>query len=59
MRILPVVNVMLVIGFLAVVAAVVFMKGWNGYNDQATHNIFVLHAVNGFLLLVRATLKAK
>jgi hypothetical protein len=59
MRVLPVVNVMLIIGFLAVVATVVFMKGWNAYSDQATHNIFILHSANGFLLLVRAMLKTK
>jgi hypothetical protein len=56
---LPVVNVTLIIGFFAVVAAVIFMMGWSRYNDQASHNIFILHAVNGFLLLVRATIKAK
>ena len=56
---LPVVNVMLIVGFLGVVATIVFMMGWNRYNDQASHNIFVLHAVNGFLLLVRAVIKTK
>lgn len=56
---LPVVNVMLIVGFLAVVATIIFMMGWSRYNDQASHNIFILHAVNGFLLLVRAVIKAK
>jgi hypothetical protein len=50
---------MLIVGFLAVVATIVFMMGWSRYNDQASHNIFILHAVNGFLLLVRAVIKAK
>ena len=59
MRILPVVNVMLIVGFLPVVATIVFMMGWNGYNDKASHNLFIVHAVNGFLLLVRAMLKTQ
>jgi len=57
MRYLPLVNCLLAIGFLAVVAGTVFMMGWNGYNDNASHSLFVLHSVNGFLLLVRAILK--
>lgn len=59
MRFLPVVNVMLIMGFLAVVTTIVFMMGWREYSDQATHSIFVLHSVNGFLLLVRAVLRGK
>lgn len=57
MRILPLVNLLLTVGLLAVVSTVVFIKGWNEYSDQATESIFILHSVNGFLLLVRAILK--
>jgi hypothetical protein len=59
MRMISLVNLMLIIGFMAVVSTVVFMKAWNEYNDQATESIFILHSVNGFLLLVRAMLKVK
>lgn len=58
MRVLPLVNCLLVVGFLAVVGGAVFMMGWNGYNDKASHSIFVLHSMNGFLLMLRATLKS-
>ncbi len=57
MRYLPLVNSLLAIGFAAVVAGTVFMMGWNGYNDTASHSLFVLHSVNGFLMLVRTILK--
>lgn len=57
MRYLPLVNTLLVIGFLAVVAGTTFMLGWNGYNDNASHSLFVLHSVNGFLMLVRTVMK--
>ena len=58
MRVLPLVNSLLVVGFLAVVAGAVFMMGWNGYNDKASHYIFILHALNGFLLMLRAALRS-
>jgi hypothetical protein len=57
MRSLLFVNCLLIIGFLAVIAGTVFMVGWNGYNDSASHSIFILHAINGFLLIIRAVLK--
>ena len=57
MRSLLFVNSLLIIGFLGVIAGTVFMVGWNGYNDNASHSIFILHAINGFLLIIRAVLK--
>ena len=40
MRSLLFVNSLLIIGFLGVIAGTVFMVGWNGYNDNASHSIF-------------------
>lgn len=57
MRFLSLLNCMLAIGFLAVVAGTVFVVGCCEYSDDATHSIFVLHAVNGCLLLLRAVWK--
>jgi hypothetical protein len=57
MRSLLFVNCLLIIGFLGVIAGTVFMLGWNGYNDNASHSIFILHSINGFLLIIRAVLK--
>jgi len=57
MRSLLVVNCMLIIGFLGVIAGTAYMMGWNGYNDNASHCIFILHSTNGLLLIMRAVLK--
>jgi hypothetical protein len=57
MRSLLFVNCLLIIGFLGVIAGTAFMVGWNGYNDSASHTLFVLHSINGFLLIIRAVLK--
>jgi hypothetical protein len=58
MRFVPFVNSLLIVGFLAVVTAVFFMMAYTGFNDKLSHNLFILHIANGFLLLVRATLKS-
>jgi hypothetical protein len=59
MRIVPFVNSLLIVGFLAVVAATSFMMVSTGYNDKVSHTCFILHAANGFLLLARAAFKAE
>lgn len=51
-------NSLLLVGFLGVVAATVFMMTNTGYNDKMSHTCFILHATNGFLLLARAAFKS-
>jgi len=57
MRILPFVNSLLIVGFLAVVASTALMMLSTGYIDKVSHTCFILHAANGFLLLARAAFK--
>ena len=57
MRSLLFVNCLLIIGFLGVIAGTVFVVGWNANNDNVSHSIFILHSINGFLLIIRAVLK--
>jgi hypothetical protein len=59
MRIVPFVNSLLIVGFLAVVASTALMMLSTGYNDKVSHTCFILHAANGFLLLARAAFKAE
>ncbi|HKH61625.1 MAG TPA: hypothetical protein VKA49_12375 [Flavitalea sp.] len=56
MRIL-VINVLLALGLFAVMAGTVFMVAYNGYDDQLSFSCFVLHSVNGVLLLFREVLR--
>ena len=57
MRIVPFVNSLLIVGFLAVVASTALMMLSTGYIDKVSHTCFILHAANGFLLLARAAFK--
>jgi len=59
MRIVPFVNSLLIVGFLAVVASTVLMMLSTGYIDKVSHTCFILHAANGFLLLARAAFKSE
>jgi hypothetical protein len=59
MRYVPFVNSLLLVGFVAVVVSTIFMMAYNGYNDKLTHSCFILHATNGFLLMVRHTLRSE
>jgi hypothetical protein len=54
MRVTRLLNSLLLVGFLAVIAATVVMITRTGYNDKVSHTCFILHATNGFLLLARA-----
>jgi hypothetical protein len=58
MRILPLINSLLVVGFLAVLTGTAWMIAGTGYNDKVSHTLFILHATNGFLLLARAAFKS-
>ena len=57
MRIVPFVNSLLVVTFLAVIASMAIMMTGTGYNDKVSHTCFILHATSGFLLLARAAFK--
>ncbi|MBO9199886.1 MULTISPECIES: hypothetical protein [Niastella] len=57
MRIVPFVNSLLVVCFLAVIASMTIMLTSTGYNDKVSHSCFILHAAAGFLLLARAAFK--
>ena len=59
MRIVPFVNSLLIVGFLAVVTATLLMMTSTGYIDKVSHTCFILHATNGFLLLARAAFKTE
>ena len=56
MRIM-VINILLVVGLLAVIAGTVFMVAYSGYDDQLSLTCFVLHSVNAVLLLFREVLR--
>ena len=56
MRIM-VINILLVVGLLAVIAGTVFMVAYSGYDDQLSFTCFVLHSVNAVLLLFREVLR--
>ena len=58
MRIVPFVNSLLIVCFLAVLASMAIMMTGTGYNDKVSHTCFILHAANGFLLLARAAFKS-
>lgn len=58
MRIVPLVNSLLLVCFLAVVASMTIMITGTGYNDKVSHSCFILHATAGFLLLARAAFKS-
>ncbi|OQP50589.1 hypothetical protein A4H97_01750 [Niastella yeongjuensis] len=57
MRIIPFVNSLLIVCFLAVIASMTIMLTRTGYNDRVSHSCFILHAAAGFLLLARAAFK--
>ena len=57
MRIIPFVNSLLVVCFLAVFASMTIMLTSTGYIDKVSHSCFILHAAAGFLLLARAAFK--
>ena len=57
MKILFIINLLLSIGFFIVISGAVSMIAFNGHDDQLTFTCFVLHSVNGFLLIARALLK--
>lgn len=59
MRFVPVLNSLLIVGFLAVITATVLMVARTGYIDKVSHTCFILHAANGFLLLARAAFKSE
>jgi hypothetical protein len=59
MRIVPLVNSLLIVGFLAVLTSLLLMVTNTGYNDKVSHTCFILHAANGFLLLARAAFKSE
>jgi len=58
MRVVPLVNSLLVVGFTVVITATLAMMAVMGYNDRISHTVFILHAANGFLLLTRAAFKS-
>jgi len=58
MRIVPFVNSLLLVCFLAVIASMVIMMTQTGYNDKVSHTCFIIHASAGFLLLTRAAFKS-
>ena len=58
MRIVPFVNSLLVVTFLAVIASMAIMMARTGYIDKVSHTCFILHAASGFLLLDRAAFKS-
>jgi hypothetical protein len=57
MRIVPFVNSLLVVTFLAVIASMAIMFTSTGYIDKVTHSCFILHVASAFLLLARAAFK--
>jgi hypothetical protein len=57
MRIVPFVNSLLLVCFLAVIASMVIMMTQTGYIDKVSHSCFIIHATAGFLLLTRAAFK--
>jgi hypothetical protein len=57
MRIVPFVNSLLIVTFLAVIASLVIMLTSTGYIDKVSHSCFILHVASGFLLLTRAAFK--
>jgi hypothetical protein len=58
MRIVPLVNSLLLVCFLAVLVSMTLMLTSTGYNDKVSHSCFILHAAAGFLLLARAAFKS-
>jgi hypothetical protein len=58
MRIVPLVNSLLVVTFLAVITSMAIMMTQTGYIDKVSHSCFILHAASGFLLLARAAFKS-
>jgi hypothetical protein len=58
MRILPLINSLLLVGFLAVLTGTALMVAGSGNADKVSHTCFILHATNGFLLLARAAFKS-
>ncbi|MFL5743837.1 MAG: hypothetical protein ACJ751_04185 [Niastella sp.] len=58
MRIVPFVNSLLIVCFMAVIASMTIMLTSTGYNDKVSHSCFILHATAGFLLLARAAFKS-
>jgi predicted membrane channel-forming protein YqfA (hemolysin III family) len=57
MQLIPFVNSLLIVCFLAVVTAMTIMMTSTGYNDKVSHTCFILMATAGFLLLARAAFK--
>lgn len=58
MRIVPFVNSLLIVTFLAVIASMAIMLTSTGYIDKVSHSCFIIHAASGFLLLARAAFKS-
>jgi hypothetical protein len=58
MRIVPLVNSLLIVCFLAVITSMAIMMTQTGYNDKVSHTCFIIHSAAGFLLLTRAAFKS-
>lgn len=57
MRIILIINILLGLGLIAVITGTLSMIAYCGYNDQMSMVCFVVHSLNGILLLFREVLK--
>ena len=57
MRIILIINILLGLGLIAVITGTLSMIAYSGYNDQMSMVCFVVHSLNGILLLFREVLK--
>ena len=58
MKVIQFLNILLSLGFISVLYGTISMLAFKGYDDNLSLTCFVLHSVNGFLLIARAIYKA-
>ena len=58
MKVIQFLNILLSLGFISVLYGTISMLAFNGYDDNLSLTCFVLHSINGFLLVARAVYKA-
>ena len=57
MKIIQFLNLLLSLGFISVLYGTISMVAFKGYDDDLSLTCFVLHSINGFLLIARAIYK--
>ncbi len=58
MKLIQVLNLLLSLGFITVLYGTISMVAFKGYDDDLSLTCFVMHSINGFLLVARSIYKA-